>query len=399
MRPWPSTAFPNGAAAPVRPAAPGAGADVAFDTLDAFPERLRAEWDELADDAAEPNSFAESWFVAASLRCLAADEPVRLAEVRRGGRLVGTALFQRAEDYGRARIPHVENWVHCNQFLGMPLVRRGEEADFWAALLAALDGTDWAPAFLHLTRMVEGGPVHRGLEAAAAAQHRSCDIVHRRSRELLQTTLTPEEYLARNLSKKCRSELNRRRKRLAELGRFELRQDPSEQEVARWCHDFLELERSGWKGEAGSALACSPGRAAFFTEATVEARRRRRLHFLRLDLDGRAVAMLTAFLAPPGAFGFKSAFDETYARFSPGALLQVDNLAILHRPDIEWTDSCSTSDQPTMNGMWSERRDIVRLTVRLAGMRRLIPFAAARSLDRASAALRPLHRKKARQAP
>ena len=38
-------------------------------------------------------------------------------------------------------------------------------------------------------------------------------------------------------------------------------------------------------------------------------------------------------LTPPGAFSYKTAFDERYARFSPGVLLQRENLAMLERPE------------------------------------------------------------------
>ena len=370
------------------------GVEVSVERVDALAETLRAEWQALELEAAEPNSFAEWWFASASVRHLAPAAGVRLALVRRAGRLIGAALLHCEEQYGRARIPHVENWLHCNQFVGAPLVRRGEEEAFWRAILLMLDSADWAPSFLHLWGMVEGGAVVRGLESAAAALGRACPRVHRRRRAAMASTLPAADYLARNLSSKRRSELGRRRRRLAELGRLEVRVLDSADELDGWCDDFLRLEGSGWKGVEGSALACSPARADFFREAIAGAHGEGRLHFLRMDLDGRPIAMITAFLAPPGAFGFKTAFDEGFARYSPGVLLQLDNLAALRRPGIEWIDSCSGDDQTSLNGLWSESREIVQLTVRLAGARRLITFAAACALDRRADALRPFQRRK-----
>jgi hypothetical protein len=46
--------------------------------------------------------------------------------------------------------------------------------------------------------------------------------------------------------------------------------------------------------------------------------------------------MLASFVCPPGAFSYKTAFDERYARFSPGVLLQCENLSLLARPEIDW---------------------------------------------------------------
>src|SRR3546814_7316636 len=66
-----------------------------------------------------------------------------------------------------------------------------------------------------------------------------------------------------------------------------------------------------------------------------------RLHFLRMDLDGRAIAMLVNFRHGEGAFSFKIAFDEALGRFSPGVLIEIANLqAVLGDPAIGWMDSC-----------------------------------------------------------
>src|SRR5665213_316197 len=110
---------------------------------------LRQEWQELAESAAQPNSFAEPWFVLASLPQLAPPRGLRLIEARRGDRLIGVALFGIAPHYGRAPLAHVQNWRHHNHFFGPPLIRGGEEISFWRAVLAALDMASWARGFLH----------------------------------------------------------------------------------------------------------------------------------------------------------------------------------------------------------------------------------------------------------
>ena len=110
-----------------------------------------------------------------------------------------------------------------------------------------------------------------------------------------------------------------------------------------------------------------------------------RLDFLRLDLDGRAIAMLVNFLAPPGSFSFKIAFDEDFARFSPGVLIQLENLQILARGDIDWMDSCAAEHHPMIDSLWGERRSVVRVTVRLAGLRRGLTYYGCRALELASA--------------
>ena len=78
-----------------------------------------------------------------------------------------------------------------------------------------------------------------------------------------------------------------------------------------------------------------------------------------LDLDGRPLAMLVNFLCPPGGFSFKTAFDEGYARFSPGVLLQQANLDLLDHPRIMWVDSCAAPGHPMIDSVWRERRALV----------------------------------------
>ncbi len=355
-------------------------------------DRLASEWIDLAGDASEPNSFAEHWFVAASLAHLGIGRDIRLAEVRRAGRLIGIMPLSAEVHYGRLTVAFIQNWCHHHAFLGTPLVRRGEEQAFWTALFGALD-THRPGNFLHLRAFGEGGPVHRGLVEALAAMGRRGATVHRESRALLESGLDPKAYYESTVRSKKRKEIRRLQGRLAEKGEVRARRLEDEHELGAWCDAFLAIEKGGWKGEAGSALACAPQTEAFFRAAVAGAWAADRLDFLRLDLDGRPIAMLVNFMAAPGGFSFKTGFDEAYSRFSPGVLIQIENLAILDRPDIGWMDSCAIEDHPMIDSLWSGRRTIVRVTIPLKGARRKMIFIVCRALESGSALLRRLTRK------
>jgi hypothetical protein len=116
------------------------------------------------------------------------------------------------------------------------------------------------------------------------------------------------------------------------------------------------------------------------------AARRGRLERLTLTLDARPLAMLATFQAPPGAFSYKTAFDERFARFSPGVLLQRENLAVLERQDIAWSDSCASADHPMIDHLWRERRPIGRLSIAIGGRLRRSVF---RQFVRAETARNP----------
>ena len=69
-------------------------------------------------------------------------------------------------------------------------------------------------------------------------------------------------------------------------------------------------------------------------------------------------------------------------------LIQLDNLQLMSRPDIDWMDSCAAPDHPMIDSLWGERRRVVRVSVPLAGLRRGVEFRVARGLEAASARLR-----------
>jgi hypothetical protein len=247
-----------------------------------------------------------------------------------------------AARYGRLPLRHVENWLHHNVFLGTPLVRRGREAEFWSAALAALDSAPWARGFFHLSFLGEGGPVHRGLIASAGRLGRRCDIVARRERALLASELSPEAYYGKALRTKKRKELRRQKARLGELGDLSFSTLERAEDAEAWCEDFLRLERSGWKGETGSALAADGRTESFFREA------------------------------------FRGGFDA-------GRLEAI-------RLRLAWTDSCAREFNAMINAMWTERRSIVRVSVPLAGARRRAVFEAARLAENGAALIGRLRR-------
>ena len=92
---------------------------------------------------------------------------------------------------------------------------------------------------------------------------------------------------------------------------------------------------------------------------------------LGLHLNGRPIAMKCNFLASPGAFAFKIAFDESLSRYSPGVLLELDNIEQLHQSGlVRWMDSCAMAGHPMIDRLWSERRTLQSLalsTGRLSG--------------------------------
>ncbi|WP_419198198.1 GNAT family N-acetyltransferase [Novosphingobium resinovorum] len=373
------------ASARLAPASSAAG------RLDCVPWRALeteiAAWDQLAERASEPNPFFESWYLLPSLRHLADTGAVMILRFEQGGELAGLLPIVRAPRYYRWPVPHVSSWLHSNCFCGVPLVARGAEVAFWQAVLRWADASAGIALFMHLRGIVLDGPLHTALLAVAANEARQVEVVHAEARAMLASALSPEAYLEASLSGKKRKELRRQANRLAEEGTLACERLTDRRDLDRWCEEFLALEGAGWKGKAGSALASSAATAGLLRESLAGAAGRGRLERLTLRLDARPIAMLATFLTSPGAYSFKTAFDEDYARFSPGVLLQRENLAVLERPDIAWTDSCASADHPMIDHIWRERRGIGRLSIAIGGPLRR---AAFRQFVRAETARHPV---------
>ncbi len=348
---------------------------------------LADPWRDLATHAAEPNPFAEYDFLTASLTHLAPQQAVKLLIVQctghSNGAFLGVIPISFARHYGRLPLRHIVNWQHANAFLGTPLVRRGQEAAFWMAALPAIDAMPDACGLIHFTGLSANGPVHIGLIEAASRLGRACDSVQSEDRAILiPAAHNPDSYWATAVRSKKRKELRRQAARLNELGAVEHRHGvPDGQDIDGWINDFLALEAAGWKGAKHSAMGSDARKSGFFRDVLVAFHAKNRLDLRSITLNGRPIAMLMHIIAGNSAFAFKTAFDEKLSAYSPGVLIQQDNLAMITRPGLAMIDSCAAPNHPMINSLWMERRRIVRVSLQLGGPLNRMRFSAVRALE------------------
>ena len=332
----------------------------AFDT----PQML-AHWDALARRCSEPNPFHEQWYLLSALRAHDPAGRVLLFTAWEGECLIGLLPLARSARYYGRPLPHLATWTHGNAFLGAPLVERGMERRFWHALLDRADSNARSSLFLHLPLMPLTGALHDALQAVLHMRYAA--VVFREERALLSSDMTAQDYFEASLSGKKRKELRRQFARLAEQGAVRTERCDGAETIADWIEQFLQLEASGWKGKSGSALASHAATSAQFRSALPQAAAKGQLERLAIYLDDQPIAMLVQFISAPGAYSYKTAFDERFARYSPGVLLQRENLALLNRPDVAWCDSCASADHPMIDHLWRERRVVGHLSVAIGG--------------------------------
>ena len=129
---------------------------------------------------------------------------------------------------------------------------------------------------------------------------------------------------------------------------------------------------------------------------TARAQRSGRLLLMALRLDGKAIALKHNLLAGDGSFAFKITFDESFARYSPGVLLELENIERLHRlPGLRWMDSCAAPNRFMINHLWPARRQMQTIFFATGGV---LPSLALALVPLFQSLRARLHRSKRRAA-
>jgi CelD/BcsL family acetyltransferase involved in cellulose biosynthesis len=346
------------ALAPATPAAPPAPLSVRVLAGGAELEALVPAWEDLAAAALEPNVFYEPWLFLPALRAFGAGRDLRLVVVESGGRLDGLFPLERRRLASRIPPGVLGLWRHPHCYLCTPLVRAGGAGRCLDALFAWLASDRRGAPLIEWDHVAADGPFHRHLQDTLERRRLPSFVREQWTRALLPVgTEDGDTCLRAALSGRRRRVLERRRRRLGERGRVTFTLLGPGEDVGAWTDEFLACEAAGWKGRASTAMACGAADREFFRGAMAEAFRPGRLLALTLRVDGRAVALCSNFIAGGWAFAFKTAFDEGFARFSPGVLLELELMRRLHdAADVRWMDSCTAADNATLNALWPGRR-------------------------------------------
>jgi CelD/BcsL family acetyltransferase involved in cellulose biosynthesis len=334
-------------------------------------------WGRLAERAAEPNPFFEPLLVPAAARSLGAEGVALLVAETDGGEWIGALPVV---DRRIARVLSLlEAWWHSYSYLCTPLADGERLDEFGDALVASLAAGEHGRHLM--IRRFSVGPVLAALERAVANERGVEVLFERRFERGAYRGREPERELDWIKGKK-RSELRRQRRKLGE----ELDADAEvvdRPDTAAAIDDFLALEGSGWKGEQGTSLASERGSTDLFREMCESLAAAGRLQIRALRAGDRDLAMTCDLAAGSTLFGFKSAYDESLRRYSPGVQLQTENFGFFDRERAEGLfDSCAEPDNEMINGLWPDRREIATVVLGPGGVR---GSATRRALERAYA--------------
>ena len=134
-------------------------------------------------------------------------------------------------------------------------------------------------------------------------------------------------------------------------------------------------------------MVSTPSVAAMGREIVAAKASRGELAIHAIRLDGRAIAMLVCFLSGGTAYTWKIAYDEAFARFSPGAQIMMEaGTGLLAIPRIARVDSCAEANHPMADHVWKGRRAIGTIVIGPPGGGAL--FSAGLAAMRAETAAR-----------
>ena len=359
------------------------------------------EWQRLAARAAEPNIFYDPAFALAATTeapsSLGADvEAIIVWSSGPTRRVIGLFPFRIARRRFLARLPIIVGWIDAFAPLGTPLVDSDAGTQAMRAFLDHVAADPALPKLLLLPLLNEGGPVAAMLAAALRQRGGALRPFDRHRRALVEPGHARAGYIERALGGKRRKELRRQRRRLADESTLHFDMVTSGADVSAALQQFLMLEAGGWKGRAGTAMVQQPEIRRFVEMAIDALAMRGEVRIARLsrgsDLIASAIVLTSS--ARGAAWAWKTAYDERFARSSPGVQLFIDiTEALLADQMILMADSCAVADHPMIDHLWSERLQVAdwliaatgapsfEIACRLEGFRRRAVTAARTARD------------------
>lgn len=337
------------------------------------------DWRALAARVIEPNIFYEPDFALAAATVFGKDVGAVLVWSGAPRRLLGFFPAQITTRRYGLRLPVLMGWTHPYGPLGTPLVECETAEPVIAAWLAYLAGDLALPGLMLLPLIAENEPFAAALGTILQRTQMPCADFTRHHRALLAPQKERAHYLENALSAHRHRELRRSGRRLADAGALLFTAVSEPAAVAAAADDFFALEARGWKGEVGTAAAHHDEICNFIKTALPALAAEHKVAINRLLLDGRAIAAAITLFSGDTAWYWKTAYDESYARFAPGMLLSAaltEELA--DNPAIARTDSCAAPGNPMLDNIWGER---LTLCNRLIAVRSNAPFARACRLE------------------
>jgi CelD/BcsL family acetyltransferase involved in cellulose biosynthesis len=321
--------------------------------------RVVDAWCELESRAVAPNPFATADFVLPALEFLTPGAQIFFALVEDSdGRLRGFGVFEQSGPVPNFPLRHIAAYSCLHSYLGGFLVDREcpeQVVDAFLRFFVSAKADWYGVRFAQRPSGSEFAAMREGKASRAGLVWHTFETVER---AILHPSDAGESYLQTKLhrrNKDCR----RLMRQLSAVGKVEWRFLRGEEVTHASVARFLDLENDGWKRQQGTSLLSRPAEKRFFEEMIARFRRRGRVFFTELCLNGEIIASTANLICGNEGFAFKIGWDARYAHFAPGILNEVE--FIRHAPQVCPDLACIDSGAlpgTFIESLWTDRRTL-----------------------------------------
>jgi CelD/BcsL family acetyltransferase involved in cellulose biosynthesis len=320
---------------------------------------MRGEWRDLVARALEPNVFYDPAFALPARQVFGADVGAVLVWSKTTPRLIGLFPARIERRYGV--MATLTGWTHPYAPFGVPLIDRDEADAAVGAFLDHAEATQGFPKLVMLPLIARDGAFAAALARVLARRGGAAAPFGEHARALLAPR-GRKSYLDHIAGRKLK-ELRRQRRRLEDSGGV-THMAASGPAASVALTDFMALEAAGWKGRAGGAARAHSATETFMREAVTALAAMGNARVDRLIHDGHPIAAAITLRSQNAAWFWKIAYDEAFARASPGVQLTLDlTRDLLADASLMKTDSCATAGHPMIDHLWSERLALTDLLI------------------------------------
>jgi len=304
-------------------------------------DSIADEWRRLCDENPGDQPYYRPELIRAYVRAYVPDAKVLVLAVRRAGRLrLVLPLLEEKSWLSGVPVRKLRAPVRYSRF---DATSCGGEEGGCAALAVwrhLSERDDWD--LLEMRYSLDGSNVGK-IASVARSEGFHAMVVPERPNVYVPVPADASALGRMPQNSKLRSQLRQARTRLAALGTLRLTRVEGADRTA--LDRFYELEASGWKGRAGSAIHCLPEMKPFFDEVAESAARFGYFCLYMLELDGQLMAANFAFNHRGRCHLPRVAYNERFREFAAGHLMVSEVLQDCFSRSMEGIDFTGADDE------------------------------------------------------
>jgi len=321
-------------------------------------------WCELEERSIEENAYLSPHFILPALKYFPPRGKAMIVFIETGtgntADLLGVGVFECSPRAIGLPVPHLKAFGCYHAFMTGLLIDKQYFKETTNAFFSFFHDlrTDWHG--VEFMKRIKDAELANQFDIAASQFDISWFEYYSQRRPILRSERSGDENMKTILASKRRKILRQNLRRLNNLGKVEWRIVVGH-EIELACVDtFLKLEHMGWKKARGCSLLSHDDDEAFFREMIKGFAQAGRAFFTELSMNGKVIASTSNLISGGAGFAFKVGWDETFSKFGPGILNEVEFMKYFHEslPNITYVDS-GGEDGSFIESLWPDHVSLV----------------------------------------